>query len=90
MVLNLWLKIPKLDLDHEQDDPSYLPGPSSRLTGLVWGGPMLGSSKDMEGREGREMREERVVTGGRLVVVGTWKPKHYFRKYKKHKYKVYE
>ena len=51
---------------------------------------MLGSSKGMEGREGREMREERVVTGGRLVVVGTWKPKHYFRKYKKHKYKVYE
>ena len=51
---------------------------------------MLGSSKGMEGREGREMREERVVTGGRLVVVGTWKPKHYFRKYKKHKYKIYE
>ena len=23
---------------------SHLPGPSSRLTGLVWGGPMLGSS----------------------------------------------
>ena len=51
---------------------------------------MLGSSKGMEGREGREMREERVVTGGRLVVVGTWKPKHYFRKCKKHKYKIYE
>jgi len=45
-----------------------LPGPSSRLTGLVWGGPMLGSSR---GREGREMREEKVVTGGREVVDGT-------------------
>jgi hypothetical protein len=49
-----------------------LPGPSSRLTGLVWGGPMLGSSKGMEGRE---MSEERVVTGGRLAVVGTWERK---------------
>ena len=51
---------------------------------------MLGSSKGMEGREGREMREERVVTGGRLVVVGTWKPTNCSRKYKKHKYKIYE
>ena len=73
---------------YENED--HLPGPSSRLTGLVWGGPMLGSSKGMEGREGREMREERVVTGGRLVVVGTWKPTNCLRKYKKHKYKIYE
>ena len=41
---------------------------------------MLGSSKGMDGREGREMREERVVTGGRLVVVGTCKPKVLFQK----------
>jgi len=45
-----------------------LPGPSSRLTGLVWGGPILGSSR---GREGRVIQEERVVTGGRLGATGT-------------------
>ena len=28
---------------YENED--HLPGPSSRLTGLVWGGPMLGSSE---------------------------------------------
>ena len=32
------------DKEHAKKE-DHLPGPSSRLTGLVWGGPMLGSSE---------------------------------------------